>query len=263
MADRLSGKVAIVTGASKGIGKAIAKLFAEEGAKVLAAFHNDEEGAHKTLEEIRAAGGVASLVQANVSRAADTGKMAEEAVRLYGKIDILCSNAGIFPYVKIQDMTAEDWDHVQAVNLKGTFLTTKACLPYMQKWGYGRIVVISSITGTRVGIPGLAHYGASKGGMMGFVRTACLEFAEHNITINAVLPGEVLTEGIKDALDEAAIREIEEAIPLMRMADPVDVAYAALFLASDESKYITGQSIIVDGGLTVPELPLQVARLLE
>lgn len=258
MPKRLSDKVAIVTGASKGIGKAIAKLYATEGARVLAVFHSDETGARNTLDEIKAAGGEASLFQADVSKKADTERMAEEALRLYGRVDVLCSNAGIYPLVKIEDMTEDDWDLVLSVNLKGTFLAVKACLPQMQTQNYGKIVCISSTTGPRTGIPGLAHYGASKNGIIGFIRNACLELGQHNITINAVEPGAVFTEGAKNAFDEATIREIEKEIPLKRFADPMDIAYAALFLATDESKYITGQSIVVDGGLILPEMPLRL-----
>jgi len=258
MPKRLRDKVAIVTGTSKGIGKAIAKLYGEEGAKILAVFHTDETGAHETLEEIKVAGGEVSLFQADVSKKADTEKMAAEALRLYGRVDVLCSNAGIYPLVKLEEMTEEDWDRVLSVNLKGTFLAVKACLPQMQAQNYGRIVCISSTTGPRTGIPGLAHYGASKNGIIGFIRNACLELGKYNITINAVEPGAVLTEGLKEALDETTIMEIEKEIPLKRMADPLDVAYAALFLATDESKYITGQSIVVDGGLILPEMPLRL-----
>jgi len=258
MPKRLSDKIAIVTGASKGIGKAIAKLYGEEGAKILAVFHSDETGARNTLGEIKAAGGEASLFQADVSKKADTEKMAEEAVRIYGRIDVLCSNAGIYPLVKIEEMTEDDWDRVLTVNLKGTFLAVKACLPQMQAQNYGRIVCISSTTGPRTGVPGLAHYGASKNGIIGFIRNACLEIGKYNITINAVEPGAVLTEGIKKLLDETTIKEIEKEIPLKHMANPLDVAYAALFLATDESKYITGQSIVVDGGLILPEMPLRL-----
>ena len=258
MPKRLSDKVAIVTGASKGIGKAIAKLYAEEGAEILAVFHSDETGARNTLDEIKDAGGEASLFQADVSKKADTEEMAEEALRLYGRVDVLCSNAGIYPIVKIEEMTEDDWDRVLSVNLTGTFLAVKACLPQMQSQNYGRIVCISSTTGPRTGVPGLAHYGASKNGIIGFIRNACLELGKYNITINAVEPGAVLTEGAKDAFDEATIRDIEKEIPLKRWADPMDIAYAALFLATDESKYITGQSIVVDGGLILPEMPLRL-----
>lgn len=261
MGNRLSDKVAIVTGASKGIGKAVAKLYAEEGAKVLAVFHSDEGAAHRILEEIRAAGGEASLFQGDVSKKADTERMAGEALRLYGKIDILCSNAGIYPGASLEDMTEEIWDRVQSVNLKGMFLSVKACLRQMQAQNNGKIVVIASTTGVRTGIPGYSHYGATKAGMIGFIRCACMELAPYNININAVAPGLVMTEGLKEALGddtEALVKEVEKEIPMKRAADPVDIAYAALFLATDESRYITGQEIVVDGGLILPEFPLQL-----
>lgn len=260
---RLDGKVAIVTGASKGIGKAIAKLYAQEGAKVLAVFHSDSASAARAAKEISEAGGEVALFQGDVSKRADTQKMAEKAVALYGRLDILCCNAGIYPGASIEDMTEEDWDRVQAVNLKGAFLGVKACIGPMKARNYGRIVVISSTTGPRTGIPGYSHYGASKGGMEGFIRCACIELGPHNITINAVEPGMTMTEGLRSTIDEAgfgdaAIKEVANEIPLKRLADPIDIAYAALFLASDESRYITGQALTVDGGLVLPELPLRL-----
>lgn len=261
MASRLNGKVAVVTGASKGIGKSIAQLYAEEGAKVLAVFHSDEVAAHKALEEIRATGGEAALFRADVSKKADTDRMAEEAIRLYGRIDVLCSNAGIYPSVTIEEMTEEDWDRVQDVNLKGTFLSVKACLPQMQAQNYGKVVTIASTTGVRTGIPGYSHYGATKSGIIGFIRCACMELAQYNITINAVAPGMVLTEGVKDMLGDETdvlIKAVAKDIPMKRVADPIDIAYTALFLATDESRYITGQEIIVDGGLILPEISLQL-----
>ena len=145
--------------------------------------------------------------------------------------------------------------HPKATHANSTPATDS--LPYMQRQKYGKIVAIASITGPSTGLTGMAHYGASKSSIIGFVRTAALEFVRYNITINAISPGMVLTEGIKAILDEKRIREIEREIPMKKMADPVDVAYAALFLLTDESKYITGQSIVVDGGLTLPELPFR------
>ena len=143
MGNRLDNEVAIVTGASKGIGKAVAKLYAEQGAKVLLVFRADSAAAQKTIEEIKDTGGEASLFQGDVSRKADTDKMAEEVVKRYGRIDILCANAGIYPWAMIKDMTVKDWDEVLSVNLKGTFLSVKACLPYMQRQKYGKIVAIA------------------------------------------------------------------------------------------------------------------------
>ena len=166
---------------------------------------------------------------------------------------MLCHNAGIFPSVRIEDMSEADWMHVNDVNLKGTFLTVKACLPAMKKQSYGRIVITSSITGPRTGNPGLAHYAATKAGINGFMRTAAIEFAKHHITINGVEPGNIMTEGMDVQLGADYIRDQEQSIPMGKLGTPEDVGYAALFLASDEAKYITGTTIVVDGGQTLPE----------
>jgi len=165
----------------------------------------------------------------------------------------LCQNAGVFPLVKLEDMTEEDWDYVHSTNLKGTFLAVKACLPQMKKQKYGKIIVTSSITGPRVGFPGQAHYGASKAGIGGFIKSAAIELAQHNITVNSVEPGEILTEGMKAFMSREDMEKLTDSIPMKKFGEPSDVAYAVLFLASDESKYITGQSIIVDGGILLPE----------
>ena len=253
---RIENMVAIVTGGSKGIGKAIAKLYAEEGAKVLIVYHSDDASAQRTKEEIETAGGKVSIFKGDVSVKTDMEAMAEKAIGLYGRIDILCSNAGIFPLTPISDITEKEWDDVQSVNLKGTFLALKACLSQMRKQQYGKVVVISSVTGPRVGIPGFSHYAASKGGLLGFVNNACIELAYDNITINAVEPGSILTEGAKEVLSDEDMKGIAESIPLKRMADPREVAFAALFLSTEESSYITGQSIMVDGGMLRTEWPL-------
>lgn len=258
MAHRLDNKVAIVTGASRGIGQAIAKFYAQEGAKVLGVYHTDYAAAQQTLAEIKAAGGEASFVQGDVSNQADTQKMAEEAMRLYGRIDILCANAATFSGARIADMTEEMWDRSQAVNLKGTFLAVKACLPQMQAQNYGKIVVISSTTGVESGISRQSHYGASKGGQIGFVLCACLELAQYNITINAVAPGWVLTDATKGMGDK--VDKIAHEIPMQRFAEPLDIAYGVLFLSTDESRYITGQTLVIDGGLGVPETPWDVMQ---
>jgi len=256
--NRLTDRVAIVTGASKGIGRAIARLYAEQGAGVLLVYRSDDAGAGQAVEEIQQAGGVAAAFKADVSRQADTLAMADEALRRWGRIDILCASAGIVPDgAMIEQLTEEDWDRVIAVNLKGVFLSVKACLPAMIGRQYGRIVIIASLTGPKMGIPGYAHYGASKAGICGFIHSACQEFAAHQITINALEPGWVLTEGLRRVVTVEMIREMEREIPLRRVADPREVAQAALFLASGESGYITGQSIVVDGGLMLPEVPLR------
>ena len=251
MAKRLVGKSAIVTGATKGIGRSIASVFAAEGANVLVV-GRDEPQAAEVVGAIGNAGGSASFFKADVSRWQDVTSMAAESVQRYGAIDILCNNAGIFPSSRIEEMSEEEWDVVNSVNLKGTFLAVKACLPHMKRRRAGRVVLTSSITGPITGFPGWAHYGATKAGMLGFMRTAAIELAKHNITINAVMPGNIKTEGLNDIGDDY-LRRMEQSIPLGRLGDPQDVANAALFLASAEANYITGQTLIVDGGQTLPE----------
>jgi 3-oxoacyl-[acyl-carrier protein] reductase len=186
--------------------------------------------------------------------------MAAMAVERHGGIDIVCCNAGIFPAAKLGEMSVADWDQVLDINLKGTFLTVNACLPGLKARGNGRIVVTSSITGPITGYPGWSHYAASKAGQLGFVRTAAIELAPHKITVNAVLPGNILTEGV-EALGPEYIAGMTSAIPQRRLGSVDDVAYAALFLASDEAGFITGQTIVVDGGQVLPESPAALEDL--
>jgi 3-oxoacyl-[acyl-carrier protein] reductase len=247
----IADRSVIVTGASKGIGKGIARVFASKGAQVLIAAR-DLAQADAVADEIRLAGGIASAVAADVSRPEDCTRMARAAVERHGGIDIVCCNAGVFPAAKLGAMSVADWDQVLDINLKGTFLTVDACLPALKARGRGRIIVTSSITGPITGYPGWSHYAASKAGQLGFVRTASIELAPHNITVNAVLPGNILTEGV-EALGPEYIARMTSAIPQRRLGSVEDVAYAALFLASDEAAFITGQTIVVDGGQVLPE----------
>ncbi len=251
MGNRMEQKSVIVTGGSKGLGCGIAQVFAREGAKVLVVARQQDAG-ERTAREIVDAGGTASFFRADVSNWDDVEAMAEAAVDRHGGIDILCSNAGIFPSARVEEMTQVEWDTVNSVNLKGTFFAVKACLPELKKKEEGRILLTSSITGPITGYPGWAHYGATKAGMLGFMRTAAIEFARYNITINAVMPGNIMTEGLDD-IGEDYLRRMEQSIPLGKLGDPEDVAYAVLFLASHEAKYITGQTLVVDGGQTLPE----------
>jgi len=237
----------IVTGASKGIGKGIARVFASKGAQVLLAAR-DLAQAEAAAVDI----GNASAVAADVSREEDCERMARTAVERHGGIDIVCCNAGVFPAARLGAMSVADWDQVLDINLKGTFLTVNACLPELKARGKGRIIVTSSITGPITGYPGWSHYAASKAGQLGFVRTAAIELAPHNITVNAVLPGNILTEGV-ETLGLEYIARMTSAIPQRRLGTVEDVAYAALFLASDEAAFITGQTIVVDGGQVLPE----------
>jgi 3-oxoacyl-[acyl-carrier protein] reductase len=247
----LSGRSVIVTGASKGIGRGIARVFAGKGAQVLLAAR-DLAQAQAAAAEICSAGGTATAVSADVSNAEDCARMAATAVDRHGGIDIVCCNAGIFPAARLGEMSVADWDQVLDINLKGTFLTVNACLAGLKARGKGRIVVTSSITGPITGYPGWSHYAASKAGQLGFVRTAAIELAPHNITVNAVLPGNILTEGV-EALGPDYIARMTSAIPQRRLGSVEDVAYAALFLASDEAGFISGQTIVVDGGQVRPE----------
>jgi 3-oxoacyl-[acyl-carrier protein] reductase len=178
--------------------------------------------------------------------------MARTAADRNGGIDVLCANAGMFPQAPLEDMTPEQWDEVLTTNLKGTFLAVKAALPHLKKSGEGRIVITSSITGPVTGFPGWSHYGASKAGQLGFLRTAAIELAKYGITINAVMPGNIITEGL-EGLGEDYLRTMAASIPLKRLGRVEDIGYAALFLASKEAGYITGQTIVVDGGQILPE----------
>jgi 3-oxoacyl-[acyl-carrier protein] reductase len=254
---RLSGKVAIVTGAGRGNGRAIAQLFGSEGAQVLAV-DLDPAVAARTADDVTGGGGTASAFQADVSRQADNEAMASAAIERYGHIDIVCANAGIYPPVMLDDMREQDWDRVLGINLKSVLFAVKATLPHMKAQRAGRIVVTSSITGPHVGIPGLTHYAASKGGINGFIRSAALELAPHNITINAVEPGTILTEGVRVLMQPDEIDTLAQTIPLKKLGDPEDVAFAMLFFASDEARYITGQTLVVDGGQILPESKLAI-----
>ena len=251
MLTSIAGRSVIVTGASKGIGKGIAKVFCKNGGKVLVVSRNIER-AEACAEELRCAGGTARGCAADVTKIGDMQMLADTAAAVHGGIDILCANAGIFPQAKIEDLSSEDWDQVMATNLKGTFHAIKACLPHLKKSDQGRIVITSSITGPITGFPGWSHYGATKAGQLGFIRTACIELAKYGITVNAVLPGNILTEGLI-ALGPEYERSMAATIPLKKLGTVEDIGYAALFLASKEAAYITGQTIIVDGGQILPE----------
>ena len=247
----LRGRVCVVTGASRGIGRGIAKRFGAVGCHVvLVARH--EDGARKVAEEITGSGGSALAVAADVADAGSMEAMAKATVDRFGGIDVLCANAGIFPAAKLGEMTTSDFDQVIATNLKGTFLALSACLPAMKAKRRGRVVVTSSITGPITGYPGWAHYGASKAGQLGLVRTAAIELAPFGITINAVMPGNVMTEGL-DGLGQDYLDQMTASIPMRRLGSVEDIANAALFFATDEAAYVTGQTLVVDGGQVLPE----------
>jgi 3-oxoacyl-[acyl-carrier protein] reductase len=248
MLKSLQGKTVIVTGGSRGIGKGIAARFGEAGLNVLVVSRSEADA----TAVARAIGANASGFAADVSTPEGCAAIAEAAVGRYGAIDVLCANAGIFPAAKLSEMTAADFDHVISTNLRSTFLSVSAVLPAMTKAGAGRIVLTSSITGPITGYPGWAHYGASKAGQLGFMRTAAIELAPKKITVNAVMPGNIMTEGL-DGMGPEYIAKMEASVPLRRLGTVADIANAALFFASEEAAYITGQTIVVDGGQILPE----------
>jgi 3-oxoacyl-[acyl-carrier protein] reductase len=249
--QRLDGRVAVVTGAASGVGLGIAEVLAQEGAQVVVvdlAAAPGERGA----ESLRASGYDALAVAADVVDRAAVDAMAARVLEHYGRIDIVAANAGIYPAVAIAAMTDSDWDRVMDINVKGALHTIQACLPAMRERNYGRIVLTSSITGPIVGAPELAHYAASKAAILGLMRSAALELVGAGITVNAVQPGNVRTPGI-EAFGSEFIADMVKAIPMKRLAEPADVGWAVRFLASEEAGYITGQTIVIDGGQVLPE----------
>jgi 3-oxoacyl-[acyl-carrier protein] reductase len=261
MFTSVAGRSVVVTGATRGIGLGIARVFAAAGARVLVT-GRDEAAAQAAVAELTARGAdAAAYVLGDVSSAQACAAMAEAAVSLHGGIDVLCANAGIFPDVKLKDMTEAEMDRVYGTNVKGTMLAVQACLPALAASGRGRVVLTSSITGPITGYPGWSHYGASKAAQLGFMRTAAIELAPLGITVNAVLPGNVATEGLAD-LGPEYVASMEASIPLGRLGAVEEIGHAALFFASDEASYVTGQALAVDGGQVLPEslAALQAAR---
>jgi 3-oxoacyl-[acyl-carrier protein] reductase len=244
----LTGRTVLVTGGTKGIGKGIARVFVRAGANVVVVGRGAEAG-EAAAEDL---GDRAAFVAADVGVAADCERMAAEAVERFGGIDVLCANAGVFPDAKLEDMTEADIDAIFATNVKGTMLSVKACMGALERSGHGRVILTSSITGPITGYPGWCHYGATKAAQLGFLRTAAIELAPKGITINAVMPGNIETEGLAELGPEYR-EKMESSIPQRKLGTVDDIGYAALFFATDEAGYITGQTIVVDGGQVLPE----------
>jgi len=243
---KLTGKVALVTGAAQGIGRAIALLLARNGADIVVSDINLEK-AEETAKEIRAIGPKAMAVKVDVSNLGDVERMVEGILEKLAKIDILVNNAGITRDKLVLRMTEEDWDAVLGVNLKGTFNCTKAVIRHMAKQRSGKIVNIASVVG-EMGNAGQANYSASKAGVIGLTKTIAREYAQRGINVNAIAPGYIETP-MTDALPEKVKEELKRMIPLERLGRPKDVAEAVLFLVSQSSSYITGQVLNVNGGI--------------
>ena len=252
----LEGRVAVVTGAASGVGLGIAEVLAAEQARVVVV-DVDFASAERAAESVKSAGGCALAVEADVVDRATMDAMAAKVLDRLGRIDIVAANAGIYPSVAIDQMADADWDRVMDINVKGVLHTVQACLPSMRRRGYGRIVLTSSITGPLVGAPELAHYAASKAAILGLMRSAALEVVGDGITVNAVQPGNVRTPGIEQ-FGEEFVSDMIKSIPMKRLAEPADVGWAVRFLASEEAGYITGQTIVIDGGQVLPEGALYI-----
>jgi 3-oxoacyl-[acyl-carrier protein] reductase len=242
----ITGRTVFITG-----GKGLAKCFAGEGVKV-AICGRDAERGRAAAAEIGADGAEVIYVQGDVAVAADVERMVGEVVDHFGGLDIVCANAGIFSFAKLEEMTEADIDAIFGTNVKGVMLLVKAAIPALARSGHGRVVITSSITGPITGFSGWSHYGATKAAQLGFIRSAAIELAKYDITVNAVLPGNVATEGLVD-LGEDYIRTMEASVPLRRLGSVEDIGNVALFLSCDEAGFITGQTLVVDGGQTLPE----------
>ena len=260
----VDGKVALVTGAGRGQGRSHAVRLAKEGADIIAvdvcantvetipyslATEDDLDATIKEIEDedrraVKAVADVRSLPQ--MQSAVEAG-LAE-----FGKIDIVCANAGIFPSGRLEELTPDDIEQVIAVNFKGTVFIVQAALPALTASGHGRVIITSSITGPITGYPGWSHYGASKAAQLGFLRTAAMELAPKQITINAVLPGNIITDGLVE-MGQDYMDQMAASIPARRLGSTADIGNAALFFATDEAAYITGQTLVVDGGQILPE----------
>ena len=252
---RLEGKAALITGAGAGIGRATALLFAREGARVMVADFVPA-GGHETVKMIREAGGEGAFVEADVSKPADVRMMVTRTVEAFGRLDILFNNAGIQgKFAMTADTPEEVWDRVFATNLKSVFLGSKYAIPQMLEQGGGVIISTASAAGV-IGLPGTGAYGASKAGIIHLTRTMALEYADRNIRVNCISPGTIMTAMSPGAIDPENVPPFHQSQAMRRFAQPDEVAAVALFLASNDSSFVTGTNTVVDGGYTagIPKL---------
>ena len=251
MFTSLEGRSAIITGGSKGIGRGIAETFAAAGVNVLVTARKQTD-LDATVAALADHPGRVSGLATDVTDTQDCRRAVETAIERNGGLDIVCANAGIFPSGRLEELTPDDIEQVLAVNFKGTVFAIQAALPALAASGHGRVIITSSITGPITGYPGWSHYGASKAAQLGFLRTAAMELAPRQITINAVLPGNIITEGLVE-MGQEYMSQMAASIPAGRLGSVADIGNAALFFATDEAGYITGQTLVVDGGQILPE----------
>lgn len=252
---RLDGKVALITGAGQGIGAAIARVFADEGARIVIVTRTESHG-QATLRDIGNAGGQASLCVADVGDANQIHHSVAAALSTYGRLDIVVHNAASFASGMVESLDEAALEEALNVNLKAAFRLSKEAIPHIRRQGGGRLLFTSSVTGPRVAMPGASYYAATKSGLNGFIRSAAIELARERITVNGVEPGFIKTPAMDLLADEEGQKVMAKYVPLGTLGVPEDVAYAMLYLASDEARYVTGQTIVVDGGSTLPESPV-------
>ena len=247
MDENLKGRIALVTGAGQGMGKAVAKALAARGAKV-SVNDLDLDKAERTTEELQQDGAEAMTLPGDVIKANEVRRMVEDTVERFGAVHILVNNAGVLRPTKVIDISEEEWDWVVEVNLKGTFLCSQAVLPAMQEAGWGRIVNFSSTAGKNISTVGGAHYTAAKAGILGFTRHLAKEMAEFGITVNSVCPGLIDTEMVRSTIDDERTRAYADSFPISRLGKPEEVAELVVFLCSNRAAYITGASLDINGG---------------
>lgn len=255
---KLTGRTALITGASKGIGEGIAKAYASHGANLILAARSSQT--KQLAEELEKEGCKVIAVQMDVTDTESVNRGIKQGIDTFGKIDILVNNAGVCKLGAFLEQSEEDRDFHIDVNIKGVWNVTKAVLPYMVEQNYGKIVVMSSVTGDMVADPGEAAYAMTKSALVGFTKALAREYAVHNITVNAICPGYVMTPMVEDMAKQSCpenpqsvVDGIASGVPLGRLAEPVEVGELAAFLGSEESRYITGTQIVIDGGSTLPE----------